>query len=152
MPCNILSFIYFYNFLALIFTLSHSYFIFFIHSSIHPIILSSFHPYFLSILTTSHHQSTLSIINISNIINTINSLIFNITPGASSDIQQATKIAKMMVTKWGMSDKVGLFFVDDKDKQSGEFQQLIDDEVTFSNILSPLQSMIFTHITLYCYM
>ena len=36
----------------------------------------------------------------------------------------------MMVTKWGMSDKVGLFFVDDKDKQSGEFQQLIDDEVT----------------------
>ena len=36
----------------------------------------------------------------------------------------------MMVTKWGMSDKVGLFFVDDKDKQSGEFQQLIDDEVS----------------------
>ena len=52
----------------------------------------------------------------------------------------------MMVTKWGMSDKVGLFFVDDKDKQSGEFQQLIDDEVTLSSILSLLSSMIFTSL------
>jgi ATP-dependent Zn protease len=35
----------------------------------------------------------------------------------------------MMVTKWGMSDKVGLFYVDEKDKQSAEFQELIDTEV-----------------------
>ena len=35
-----------------------------------------------------------------------------------------------MVTKWGMSDKVGLFYVDDKEKQSVEFQELIDVEVS----------------------
>ncbi|MBL1419422.1 MAG: ATP-dependent zinc metalloprotease FtsH [Alphaproteobacteria bacterium] len=31
-----------------------------------------------------------------------------ITSGASSDIQQATKIARGMVTQWGMSDKMGM--------------------------------------------
>jgi cell division protease FtsH len=30
-----------------------------------------------------------------------------VTTGASSDIEQATKMAKAMVTKWGLSDKVG---------------------------------------------
>ena len=30
-----------------------------------------------------------------------------VTSGASSDIQQATRMAKAMVTKWGMSDKLG---------------------------------------------
>jgi ATP-dependent metalloprotease len=38
----------------------------------------------------------------------------NVTSGASSDIQQATKLAKAMVTKWGLSDKVGIVFFDDK--------------------------------------
>lgn len=31
----------------------------------------------------------------------------NITSGASSDIQQATKLARAMVTQWGYSDKLG---------------------------------------------
>jgi cell division protease FtsH len=31
----------------------------------------------------------------------------NITSGASSDIQQATKLARAMVTQWGFSDKLG---------------------------------------------
>jgi cell division protease FtsH len=30
-----------------------------------------------------------------------------VTTGASSDIQQATNIARKMVTEWGMSDKLG---------------------------------------------
>jgi cell division protease FtsH len=33
-----------------------------------------------------------------------------VTSGASSDIQQATKMARAMVTEWGMSDKVGAIF------------------------------------------
>ncbi len=32
----------------------------------------------------------------------------NITSGASSDIEQATRLAKMMVTRWGYSDELGL--------------------------------------------
>ena len=33
----------------------------------------------------------------------------NITTGASSDFEQATQIAHLMVTKFGMSEKVSLF-------------------------------------------
>jgi cell division protease FtsH len=33
-----------------------------------------------------------------------------VTSGASSDIQQATKVARAMVTEWGMSDKIGPLF------------------------------------------
>ena len=32
----------------------------------------------------------------------------NITSGASSDIEQATRLAKMMVTRWGYSEELGL--------------------------------------------
>ncbi len=31
----------------------------------------------------------------------------NITSGAASDIDQATKLARAMVTRWGFSDKLG---------------------------------------------
>ena len=37
----------------------------------------------------------------------------DITTGASPDIKQATGIAKSMVTKFGMSEKVGLINYDD---------------------------------------
>ena len=37
----------------------------------------------------------------------------DITTGASQDIKQATGIAKSMVTKFGMSEKVGLINYDD---------------------------------------
>ncbi|HTN39717.1 MAG TPA: ATP-dependent zinc metalloprotease FtsH [Asticcacaulis sp.] len=61
----------------------------------------------------------------------------NITSGASSDIQAATRLAKSMVTRWGFSDKLG--FVDYKQGEdeygalgrdtSEATQQIIDDEV-----------------------
>ncbi len=61
-----------------------------------------------------------------------------VTTGASSDIQQATAIARSMVTKWGLSDKVGAvdysedeasrFYAANK-PHSEETGKLIDDEV-----------------------
>ena len=49
-------------------------------------------------------------------------IIFDdITTGASQDIKQATGIAKSMVTKFGMSEKVGLInYDDDSDEVSSE--------------------------------
>lgn len=53
----------------------------------------------------------------------------NVTSGASSDIMQATRLAKAMVTKYGLSDKVGIMFLDDKEKTSGDTQGVVDQEV-----------------------
>jgi len=40
----------------------------------------------------------------------------DVSTGASNDIQRATDIARNMVTKWGMSDKVGLVCLNDQDE------------------------------------
>ena len=53
-----------------------------------------------------------------------------ITTGASSDLQQATRLAREMVTRYGMSEKVGLASQDyDGAEISSETRQLIEDEV-----------------------
>jgi cell division protease FtsH len=60
-----------------------------------------------------------------------------ITTGAESDLQQLTQIARQMVGRWGMSDKVGPLTVLPSDGQgypgtseiSPETQQLLEDEV-----------------------
>jgi cell division protease FtsH len=45
-------------------------------------------------------------------------IIFDdITTGASSDIKRATKVARKMVTKYGMSDNVGVINYDDDDDE-----------------------------------
>uniref|UniRef100_A0A3B4Y7A5 ATP-dependent zinc metalloprotease YME1L1 n=1 Tax=Seriola lalandi dorsalis TaxID=1841481 RepID=A0A3B4Y7A5_SERLL len=52
-----------------------------------------------------------------------------ITTGASSDFDGATKIAKMMVTRFGMSDKLGVMTYGDMTKQSPETQAAVEQEV-----------------------
>ena len=50
----------------------------------------------------------------------------SVTSGASNDIQQATKMAYLMVSKLGFNSKVGVMYVDDKDpKISPETKQLV---------------------------
>ncbi|MEQ2201937.1 ATP-dependent zinc metalloprotease yme1l1, partial [Xenoophorus captivus] len=53
----------------------------------------------------------------------------NITTGASSDFDGATKIAKLMVTRFGMSDKLGVMTYMDITKQSPETQAAVEQEV-----------------------
>ncbi|XP_013860872.1 ATP-dependent zinc metalloprotease YME1L1 isoform X2 [Austrofundulus limnaeus] len=53
----------------------------------------------------------------------------DITTGASNDFDGATQIAKMMVTRFGMSDKLGVMTYRDLSKQSPETQAAIEQEV-----------------------
>ncbi len=66
----------------------------------------------------------------------------NVTTGASGDIQHATEIARNMVTKWGLSERLGpLMYSDDEGEVflghsvttrkeiSGKTAQIIDEEV-----------------------
>ncbi len=64
-----------------------------------------------------------------------------VSSGASSDIQQATRLARAMVTKWGMSDKLGPldfsegdetptgYFAPQQKRMSADTIKLIDAEV-----------------------
>lgn len=69
-------------------------------------------------------------------------IIGDVTTGASQDIKQATEIARAMVTRYGMSDRVGLINYDNDDDQvfigrdlahtrayGEEIASLIDEEV-----------------------
>eukprot|EP00879_Flechtneria_rotunda_P009716 GHRR01010165.1.p1 GENE.GHRR01010165.1~~GHRR01010165.1.p1 ORF type:complete len:675 (+),score=212.01 GHRR01010165.1:264-2288(+) len=56
----------------------------------------------------------------------------DVTSGASSDLKQATALARAMVTKYGMSSKVGqvsLDYDDDGRSMSSETRQLVEEEV-----------------------
>uniref|UniRef100_A0A8C5GNA1 ATP-dependent zinc metalloprotease YME1L1 n=1 Tax=Gouania willdenowi TaxID=441366 RepID=A0A8C5GNA1_GOUWI len=53
----------------------------------------------------------------------------NITTGASSDFDSATKIAKMMVTRFGMCEKLGVMTYKDLTAQSPETQAAVEHEV-----------------------
>ncbi len=60
----------------------------------------------------------------------------NITTGASNDIEKASQIAKNMIIKWGMSDKLGFqsffnsnYYGDESEKISQKTTEIIDNEV-----------------------
>jgi cell division protease FtsH len=66
----------------------------------------------------------------------------NVTTGASNDIQQATNLARRMVTEWGMSEKLGPLKYSDNEEEvflghsvtqrknvSDATAKLIDDEI-----------------------
>ena len=73
-----------------------------------------------------------------------------VTSGASSDIKQATDLARSMVMKWGMSDVVGpLYHGEDRDAHiSNNLLNLIDEEVKsiVSNALQKAKSVLNEHI------
>ncbi|XP_006787013.1 ATP-dependent zinc metalloprotease YME1L1b isoform X1 [Neolamprologus brichardi] len=52
-----------------------------------------------------------------------------ITTGASSDFDSATKIAKMMVTRYGMCEKLGIMTYTDLAAQSPETQAAVEQEI-----------------------
>uniref|UniRef100_A0A3Q4GDZ5 YME1-like 1a n=1 Tax=Neolamprologus brichardi TaxID=32507 RepID=A0A3Q4GDZ5_NEOBR len=56
-------------------------------------------------------------------------LLAQMDVSASSDFDGATKIAKLMVTRFGMSDKLGVMTYGDISKQSPETQAAIEQEV-----------------------
>jgi cell division protease FtsH len=65
-------------------------------------------------------------------------LVFgDITTGAENDIQQLTNVARAMVSRWGMSPRVGTVFVEPANGQlpfttsevSEQTQRLVDEEV-----------------------
>ena len=73
-------------------------------------------------------------------------LIFGVdevTSGASSDIKQATSLARNMVTKWGMSDEIGVVF-HDKDDQSPETRAAIDREIQKLLMASYQRCLLYT--------
>jgi ATP-dependent metalloprotease len=54
----------------------------------------------------------------------------NVTSGASSDIQQATRLARAMVMKFGLSDKVGCMYIDEKESPVADRTTVaVDSEV-----------------------
>jgi len=53
----------------------------------------------------------------------------DVTTGASSDFEQATKMAQAMVTKYGMSNTLGAMSLDYDHSMSSETRKLIENEV-----------------------
>uniref|UniRef100_A0A4W4ERR4 ATP-dependent zinc metalloprotease YME1L1 n=1 Tax=Electrophorus electricus TaxID=8005 RepID=A0A4W4ERR4_ELEEL len=72
----------------------------------------------------------------------------NITTGASSDFDSATKIAKMMVTRFGMSEKLGVMTYTDLTKQSPETQAVIEQEDSYERAKTLLKSRAKEHKSL----
>jgi cell division protease FtsH len=66
-----------------------------------------------------------------------------ITSGASSDIQQATRLAKAMVTRWGYSDELGLVNYKDSEDEHGAFGRDVS-EVTAQKVDGEIRRLVQT--------
>lgn len=67
----------------------------------------------------------------------------DITPGASSDLQNATSIARAMVAKWGMSDAIGPIAIDSLTKQGGFGEVAITaSQTTFTLLDSEVRKLL----------
>ncbi|PRP84821.1 hypothetical protein PROFUN_07475 [Planoprotostelium fungivorum] len=71
-----------------------------------------------------------------------------VSSGASSDFKKATQLAHNMVTKWGMSDKIGMMYID-IDKISDEEKKTVDAEVKIilQEAYENARSLLTTHRT-----
>lgn len=76
-----------------------------------------------------------------------------VTSGAASDIEQATKLARAMVRKWGISEKIGpVLYVEDQREHynvSNDMANLIDEEVKkiITNSLNEARKILQENIT-----
>ncbi len=75
----------------------------------------------------------------------------NITNGAASDIQQATNMARDMVTQWGYSDKLGPLAYSEPEgevflgRSSGATQQKLNSDGTINDIDEEIRAIIDTN-------
>jgi ATP-dependent metalloprotease len=69
----------------------------------------------------------------------------NTTSGASSDLEQATRIARAMVTRYGFSDKVGPIALDDE--SGSKLTEIADTEIRrlCSEALEKAHTLLRTH-------
>ncbi|MCX5613768.1 ATP-dependent zinc metalloprotease FtsH [Bombella saccharophila] len=71
-----------------------------------------------------------------------------VSAGAAGDIQSATGIARQMVTRWGMSDKLGMMDYADQDTLSGITAREVDQEVRkiLDEAYATCRHIILTHM------
>lgn len=74
----------------------------------------------------------------------------NVTTGASTDLEQATRLARAMVTKYGMSDRLGqisINYEDDGRSLSSETRALVEAEVKalVSSAYDRAKKLLMTH-------
>ncbi|MXV43991.1 ATP-dependent zinc metalloprotease FtsH [Saccharibacter sp. 17.LH.SD] len=71
-----------------------------------------------------------------------------VSAGASGDIKAATNLARHMVTRWGMSDRVGMVAYDDPQMMSGSTTREVDEEIRklIETAYEQCRQLLLTHL------